>query len=82
MVATQKYKSVEDAIHEIALAAVRNKISYYQRRIRKFECKYGTDFDTFDNRLKGGASLSEEDDWFEWRSALSILKDWKTVCKL
>lgn len=78
-VAMQKYKSIEEAIHELAISAVRNKISYYRRRIRKFERKYSEDFDTFTNHLKGGASLSEEDDWFEWRSALSMIKDWKIV---
>lgn len=81
LVATQRYKSVKEAIDEIALAAVQKKIAYYQRRIRKFERKYGIDFDAFDNRLKGGSSLSEEDDRFEWRSDLSMVNDWKTVLK-
>ena len=44
LVATQKFSTKEDALWELALAAVRNKIAYYRRRIQRLEKKYGTDF--------------------------------------
>jgi len=77
LVAKQKYASIEEALWEITLSAVRNKTAYYRRRIRKLERKYAMDFDTFTEELKGRATPDEEDDWLEWRSALSMLDDWQ-----
>jgi hypothetical protein len=54
---------VEKAIWELALSSVRSKTVYYRKRIRKLENKYGTDFDTFTDRLKNKANPSQEDDW-------------------
>jgi len=77
LVATQKFSTKEDALWELALAAVRNKIVYYQRRIRRLENKYGADFDTFTEQLKNKATPVEEDDWLGWRSARSMVADWQ-----
>jgi len=77
LVATQKYPSMEDALWALALTAVRNKVAYYQRRIRRLERKRAVDFDTFTHRLEGQATPSEEDDWLAWRSACSMLTDWQ-----
>lgn len=79
LVASRVYASAEEALWEIALSAVRNKAGYYQRRIRSLERKYGVDYDSFTARLKGRASPAEEDDWLDWRSALSMLKDWQSA---
>jgi len=67
LVTTNKYPSVEDALRDITLSAVRDKTTYYRRRIRKLERKHATDFDTFTARLKGRAKPAEEDDWLAWR---------------
>lgn len=77
LVAQQKYASLEDALRELALAAVRNKAAYYRRRIRGFEHKYGLSFDSFTTRLRGRATPAEEDDWLAWRSAQRMLVDWE-----
>jgi len=77
LVATQKFTTKEDALWDLALAAVRNKMLYYRRRIRRLEHKYGTDFDTFTVQLKNKATPAEEDDWLGWRSARSMLDDWQ-----
>jgi hypothetical protein len=37
LVATEKFANIEEALREMALAAVRNKIAYYRRRIRTLE---------------------------------------------
>lgn len=77
LVATQKFSTKEDALWELALAAVRNKIAYYRRRIQRLEKKYGTDFDTFTAGLTNQATPTQEDDWLGWRSARSMLADWQ-----
>ncbi len=56
MVAQQKYATVEDALKELALSAVRSKTTAYRRRIRRLERKYSTDFDTFSAHLVGKAT--------------------------
>ncbi len=81
LVAQQKYASLEDALRDIALAAVRDKTAYYRRRIRGFERKYGSSFDSFTARLKNRATPAEEDDWLAWRSAQRMLVDWKQSYK-
>ncbi len=77
LVAKDKYASLEEALRELALAAVRSKTGYYRRRIRKLEYKYAMDFEAFTDHLKGRATPAEEDDWLAWRSARSMLKDWQ-----
>lgn len=77
MVASQRYDSIEAALQEMALSAVRSKTLHYRRRIRRLERKYATDFDTFSERLQGQATPAEEDDWFAWRSARRMLADWQ-----
>ena len=77
LVAKQKYASIEEALWELALAAVRSKTVYYRRRIRRLERKYESDFDTFTAWLKGKATPVEEDDWLAWRSAQGMLADWQ-----
>jgi hypothetical protein len=77
LVATRQYASVEEALWELALSAIRTKVAYYRRRVRKLENKYGVDFDTFTNRLQEQATPGEEDDWLAWRSARAMLADWQ-----
>ena len=77
LVAKQRYPSMEKAIFDLALSSIQSKIIYYRRRIRKLEKKYGTDFNKFSVLLKNQANPSEEDDWLAWRSALSMLAEWK-----
>jgi len=77
LVTTQRYPTMEAALRDLALAAVRSKTLYYRRRIRRLERKYGTDFDSFSAHLQGRATPAEEDDWFAWRSARRMLADWQ-----
>lgn len=77
LVVKQRYASIEEALWEFALSAMRSRIVYYRRRIRKLERKYTTDLDTFTTSLHGRATPIEEDDWLAWRSAQSMLTDWQ-----
>ena len=77
LVAAKRFSTVEEALWDMAISTVRDKVAYYRRRIRKMENKYGTDFDKFTARLKGKATPTQEDDWLAWKSALSMLVDWQ-----
>ncbi len=77
LVASQRYETIEAALHDLALAAVRRKILHYRRRIRRLERKYELGFDAFAASLEGRATPAEEDDWFAWRSARRMLADWQ-----
>jgi hypothetical protein len=77
LVYSRQYRDIDEALRGLALDEVSRKIARYRRRIRHFEHKYGTDFQTFSARLEDGATIAEEDDWMAWRSALSLLSDWE-----
>jgi hypothetical protein len=77
LVASKRFSTVEDALWDMAITTVRSKMTYYRRRIKKMENKYGTDFDKFTARLKGKATPEQEDDWLAWKSARSMLTDWQ-----
>jgi hypothetical protein len=79
MVAMHRYADVDAALRDFAVAAVRTKLVYYQRRIKAMERKHGADFDAFTARLEGRATPSEEDDWLAWRSAQRMQADWQQV---
>lgn len=77
LVAEKRFATVEDALWDMAISTVRGKMTYYRRRTRKMENKYGMDFDKFTARLKGKATPAQEDDWLAWKSARSMLADWQ-----
>ena len=63
----------------LAQEAVRAKIAHYRRRIQRLQRKYALDFASFTRKLEGRATPQEEDDWFSWRSAQSMLEEWQAV---
>jgi hypothetical protein len=77
LVASKRFATVEDALWDMAISTVRGRVSYYRRRIKRMENKYGMDFDKFTARLKGKATPAQEDDWLAWKSARSMLTDWQ-----
>lgn len=79
LVRQDKFADKEGALRALAQTAVRSKIGHYQRRIRRLEEKYGTDFAAFTVALEGRADPKEEDDWQSWRSAVSMLDEWQTI---
>jgi hypothetical protein len=79
LVVRRKYAAEDDALRDFALSAIRNKLTYYQRRIRALQRKHGADFDAFSARLRGQAAPDEEDDWLAWRSARRMQTDWQQV---
>jgi hypothetical protein len=77
LVAQQRYSSLDDALWDIALSAIRNKTLVYRRRIKKLENKHAMNFEKFTAHLKNRATPAEEDDWLAWRSAQNMLGDWE-----
>lgn len=82
LVASRRFATVEDALWDMAISTVRGRISYYRRRIKRMENKYGMDFDKFTARLKGKATPAQEDDWLAWKSARSMLADWQKTYRV
>ena len=77
LVVSKRLATVEGALWDMAITTVRGRVSYYRRRIKRMENKYGMDFDKFTTRLKGKATPEQEDDWLAWKSARSMLMDWQ-----
>ena len=77
LVAAKRFATVEDALWDMAISTVRGRATYYRRRVKKLENKYGMDFEKFTSRLKGKATPAQEDDWLAWKSARSMLTDWQ-----
>jgi hypothetical protein len=81
LVATQKYKSLDEALCALAIGEVDRKIAKYRRRISHLRKKYDMTFDEFTAHLRGKASIEQEDDWLEWEAAIDMLSDWEATKK-
>ncbi len=60
---------------------VTNKLSGYRTIAKEFEIKYKTDFNEFSTSIKNTASLTEEDDWMDWKAALEMEQAWQETLK-
>ena len=76
---TQKYPSIEDALLALAISEIERKITKYRRQIHRLQKKYGKSFEELTADLQGKANIDEEDDWFEWQSAMRMLADWEAI---
>lgn len=45
------------------------------------ESKYGKDFNSIAEELKGKATMKAEDDWMEWRAAILMNESWHEAFK-
>jgi hypothetical protein len=79
LVSLGKYRDRSAAIKGMALDQVDRKIALYQRRLRRLEKKHGMNFEEFTEQLRGKATIADEDEWFEWESAIYMLEEWKNV---
>ncbi|OQY29109.1 MAG: hypothetical protein B6243_11515 [Anaerolineaceae bacterium 4572_5.2] len=79
LVSLGQYNNTADAIKDMALTQIDAKITRYQEKIQQFENKYRINFDDFTQQLKNQATIADEDEWFEWEAALSMLKAWQKV---
>jgi hypothetical protein len=77
MVAAGLYKDVTTAIRALALEQVERKISLYRERVQEFERKYGHSLEDYSRLLEGKASITDEDEWMEWKGAVVMLEAWQ-----
>jgi hypothetical protein len=81
LVGTGRYETQADAIRAMAIEQINRKISLYERRVKQFERKHRTNFDAFSRRLKGRATVRQEDEWMEWEAALAMREAWHKAKK-
>ena len=79
LVSLGQYNNTADAIKDMALAQIDAKVMRYQEKARQFENKYQMNFEEFSQQLKNNAAITEEDEWFEWESALAMLEAWQKI---
>ncbi|MBI5305571.1 MAG: hypothetical protein HY868_25805 [Chloroflexi bacterium] len=81
LVGMGRYPTQTDAIRGIAIEQINRKISLYESRVKRFEKKHRVNFDTFGKRLRGRATMRQEDEWMEWEAALAMLAAWRKAKK-
>lgn len=77
LVRTGHYETQADALRAIAMEQIKRKISSYERRIKRFERKHRTNFEAYTRRLRNRATVTQEDEWMEWESAVDMLEAWR-----
>ncbi|MBC8485460.1 MAG: hypothetical protein H8D45_05410 [Bacteroidetes bacterium] len=66
------YKNKESALNDIIIEFIKNKLNAYKTIIDKFEMKYQVGFNEFTSKIKNTSSLTEEDDWRDWKATLEM----------
>ena len=75
------YKDEKSALKDVVVDFVRNKIEMYEHVIKQMEDKYGKDFNSITKEMKGKAQMEFEDDWMDWKAALSMKEAWHKALK-
>ena len=77
------FKNLKSFVKSQTLLILLAKIEKYEAEVRRFEKKYGTDFEHFKKKIdaqKDTEVFEEEDDYLDWRfslEALSLLRKQK-----
>jgi len=77
MVTAGLYKDIGAAIRALAVEQVERKIAAYREQVQEFERKYHHSLDQHSRFLEGKASMEEEEEWMEWKSAAVMLEAWQ-----
>ena len=75
------YKDEKHALKDIVADYVQRKIDTYSTVILRMERKHGKDFKAFSTDIKYSASVAKEDDWMEWKAAITMKKAWHQAFK-
>lgn len=70
------YESTDAFVSDLLKDVAARKIRSYERKIKRFEAKYGS-FEQFSSKIRGKATPMQEDEWMEWEAAINMLKAWK-----
>jgi hypothetical protein len=81
LLATGVYKDERRALKDIVADYVQRKIDAYSAVILQMEQKHGKDFKTFSMDIERRASVSKEDDWMEWKAAITMKEAWQQAFK-
>ena len=76
------YKDEKSVLTDITLDYITRKIKQYDKTIRALKKKYKSDFNEFTLTIKNKATLDQEDDWMDWKSAIEMRRSWNNVQKM
>ena len=76
------YKDEKSVLTDIVLDYITRKIKQYDKTIRALKKKYKGDFNEFTLAIKNKATLDQEDDWMDWKSAIEMRRSWNNVQKM
>lgn len=71
------FKDLRSFVKNQALFLLMSKIEKYESEIRRFEAKYKTSFDAFQeklNSLQNNEVFIQEDDYLDWRFAKEVME--------
>jgi hypothetical protein len=77
MVAAGVYKNEEAAIKAMAIEQIERKISSYREQVQVFERQYQHTLDEHSRLLQGKATMADEDEWMDWKSAAVMRDAWQ-----
>lgn len=81
LIAAGVYKDEQHALKDIVADYVQRKIDTYGSVILQMEKKYGKDFKAFCKDIERKASFVKEDDWMEWKAAITMKEAWHQAFK-
>jgi hypothetical protein len=81
LLAAGVYKDERLALKDIVADYVQRKIDAYDAVILRMEQKYGKDFKGFSREIESRASVAKEDDWMEWKAAITMKEAWQQAFK-
>jgi hypothetical protein len=81
LLAAGVYKDERLALKDIVADYVQRKIDAYDTVILQMEQKYSKDFKTFSRNIEQRASVVKEDDWMEWKAAITMKEAWQQAFK-
>ena len=70
------FKNLKSFVKSQTLLILLAKIEKYEAEVRRFEKKYGTDFENFKKRIDDQEDrevFDEEDDYLDWRFSVEAL---------
>ena len=81
LVAAGVYKDERRALKDIVVDYAQRKINAYNAVILLMEQKYGKDFEAFSTDIRRRGSVAKEDDWMEWKAAITMKEAWHQAFK-
>src|SRR5208283_1646518 len=81
LMASGIYKDEKRALKDIVADYIRRKIDSYDAVILQMQRKHRKDFTGFSNDMQRRASVAKEDDWMEWKAAITMKEAWQQAFK-